>query len=94
MRAVLVWQHAVEHIDSALNSLEEAVRRAHAHQIARLVLIKVRRNDFQHLIHQLFRLAHRKPADGVAGKSMALMALALSSRKSAYMLPCTIPKSA
>ena len=58
--------HAVELVDAAGDALQNIVRRADAHQIARLVHRHHRRGDFQHAQHHLLRLAHRKAADRIA----------------------------
>ena len=57
---------AVEHIDAALHALDEAVRRANAHEVARLVLRQKRRRVLEHLVHELLRLADREAAYRVA----------------------------
>src|SRR4051812_11380600 len=59
-------QHAVEKIDSARNSHPEILRRADAHQVARLACGQMRSHDLEHFSHDRFRLSDRKPADRAA----------------------------
>ena len=57
--------HAVEHVDAALDCLQDVLGGAHAHQVAGAVLGKDAVHHFDHLIHHLRGLADGKTADGV-----------------------------
>src|SRR5207244_5409738 len=57
-------QHAIEEIDAGGHRLDQILRRAHAHEIARPLLRQLRRGENAPAIRR--RLAHREPADGVA----------------------------
>ena len=58
--------HAIEHVDPAAHRLDDIVRRADAHEIARLRLRQVRFDRFDHAQHDILRFADRQPADRVA----------------------------
>ena len=57
--------HAVEHVDALRDRLHDVFRRAHAHQVARLVLRQLRRGVPQNAQHVFLGLAHRQAADGI-----------------------------
>ena len=57
---------AVEHIDPLRHRVNDVLRRAHAHQVARLVFRQLVAAVGDNLAHFLLRLTHRKPAQGVA----------------------------
>src|SRR5438128_4740765 len=59
-------QHAVEHVDSGRDRLDDVLGRADAHEIARLVLGKPRRGVGEDPALVALGLAHREPADRVA----------------------------
>ena len=59
---------AVEHVDPATYRLQQIVRGADAHKIARLLAGQMGLHRLDHVEHDILRLAHRQPADGVAGK--------------------------
>ena len=61
-------EHAVKHINAAIHALHEAIRAAHAHQIARLVHRHIGHHRVEHAIHDGLRLADGKAADAVAGE--------------------------
>ena len=61
-------KYAVKHIDAASHALHQAVRRAHAHEVAGLIHREPLGGVFQDVIHQVMRLAHRETADGQAIK--------------------------
>ena len=61
-------QHAVEHVHAPQHALDQAVRRTHAHQIARLMLRHEGHHLVQHLVHDLLGLAHGESADAEAGQ--------------------------
>ena len=58
--------HAVEHVDAGLDAVEQVFRRAHAHQVARLVGRQPWCGVAQHAQHLGLGLAHRQAADRVA----------------------------
>ena len=58
--------HAVEHINSARNSLKQVGRSAHSHQITRLVLRHYRAYHFKHFVHLFSRFTHCKSSDGIS----------------------------
>ena len=64
--AVAGGHDAVEHVDAALDGLEEVLRGAHAHEVAGAVLGKDGIDDLDHLVHHLGGLAHGQAADGAA----------------------------
>ena len=55
--------HAVEHVHTASHTLDQILRLAHAHQIARLVGRHLRRQEVQHTDHLFLRFAHREAAN-------------------------------
>ena len=58
-------QHAVEHIHAAHYALHQAVGRANAHQITRLVARHFGFDSLQHFIHHGLRFAHAQTAYAV-----------------------------
>ena len=58
--------HAIEHIDAALDGLEDVPRRTDAHEVTGFVLRQDIVADLDHLIHYLRRFAYCQTADGVA----------------------------
>ena len=60
--------HAVEHIDSAHDSLDQAVGAAHAHEIAGFFKRHIGTDGVEHIVHDALGLAHGKPAYAVAGQ--------------------------
>ncbi len=58
--------HAVEHVDAARYRLDDIVRRADAHQVARRVGRQRRHGHVEHRQHRRLWLADREPADGIA----------------------------
>ena len=71
MTAVAGGQHAIEHVDAAADRFQQILRRANAHQIARLVGGQRRCDLVDNAEHDLLRLADREPADRIAGKADA-----------------------
>ena len=67
--AIARRHHAVEHVDTARDRLEQVVGGADAHQIARLVARQRRRDRLDHRQHHLLRLANREAANRVTGKA-------------------------
>ena len=59
-------QHAVEHVHAPQHALDQAVRGAHAHQVAGLALGHVGHHLLQHVVHDLLGLAHGQAADAEA----------------------------
>ena len=59
-------QDAVEHVDAALDHLEDALGVADAHEVARLVRGEERRRLGDRLEHRVARLPHAEPAERVA----------------------------
>ena len=57
---------AVEEVDAASNTLDDVARCADAHQIARLVLRRVRQDDIKNMVHDLGAFADGQTADRVA----------------------------
>lgn len=57
-------EYAVEHVDAPRHAFHQAVRRAHAHEVAGFPFRKPLGGVFQNLIHQIMRFPHRKAADG------------------------------
>ena len=57
---------AVEEVDAARNALDDVARRADAHQIARLVLRRVRQDDIKNMVHDLGAFADGQTADRIA----------------------------
>ena len=64
--AVARGHHAVEHIDTAGDALQQVLGRAHTHEVARLVLGQDGVDDLDHLVHHLGGLAHGQSANGIA----------------------------
>nr|GEU28151.1 hypothetical protein [Tanacetum cinerariifolium] len=60
--------HAVEHVHAVRHAGHQVFRRAHAHQVVRLVGRQFRAHVLQHAHHVFLRLAHRQAADGQAGE--------------------------
>ena len=60
---------AVEQVDSFGHGLDDVLRSADSHQVARAVRRHPRGAMAHHARHLLLGLAHRKPADGIAGKT-------------------------
>ena len=58
--------HAVEHIDTTRNSLQDIYRSTHAHQVARLILWQYRIHNLNHRIHHLRRLTHSQTTNSIA----------------------------
>ena len=58
--------HTVEHVDAGLHRIDQILRRADAHQIARLPRRQVRRSVRQDARHVFLRFANREAADGHA----------------------------
>ena len=61
-------QHAVKDVDAPRHTVDQILRRAHAHQVAGFV---ARQNRVQHIQggdHVGLALAHGQAADGVAGQ--------------------------
>src|SRR5207245_8595289 len=56
--------HTVAEVDARRDRLDQILRRAHAHQVARPLFGQARR--LENSLTLLLRLAHRKAADGVA----------------------------
>ena len=67
---------AVEHVDAGGDRVDEVLRRAHAHQVARPVRGQPRRRVGDDARHVLLGLAHRDAADGVAVEADGLQRLA------------------
>ena len=65
MAGVAGGQHAVEHIDAQGNTFQDVDRRAHAHQVAGLILGQDLADQVGHVVHIFGRLAYRQSADGV-----------------------------
>ena len=63
--------HAVEHVDAGGDARHQVFRRAHAHQVVRLVGRQTRRHVLQHAHHVFLRLADRQAADGITAKALA-----------------------
>jgi len=61
--------HAIEHVDSPRDPLEQIDRAANPHQVPRLVRGEGRGRDIQDAIHFFRRLADAQAADGVAIKT-------------------------
>ena len=59
---------AVEEIHAARHALNDVGRRANAHQIARLILRRIRQHLVEDVVHHLGALSNRQSADGVARK--------------------------
>src|SRR3990172_545287 len=64
-------QDAVEDVHAAPQAVDQILRRADAHEVARLVGGQNVVHRFERRVHLIFRLAHRQPADGIARKSEA-----------------------
>src|SRR5690606_3515248 len=60
------WPDTVEHINSPNYPLDEAIRRAHTHQIAGFFARHDRHQIFKNLIHELFRFPHAQSTNAVA----------------------------
>ena len=59
---------AVEHVDAVRHARHQVFRRAHAHQVMRLVGRQARTHVGQHAHHVFLRLADGQAADGDAGE--------------------------
>src|SRR5215203_3514843 len=59
-------QHAVEHVDTAFDDLEDALGVADAHEVARLGLRQQRGSPAHRLEHRLSVLPHAQTAERVA----------------------------
>ena len=68
--AVAGWHYAVEHINTALDGLEQVLGSSYAHQVARLVLWQNLIHHLDHFVHHLGRLAYGKTADGISVGSL------------------------
>ncbi len=62
-------QHAIEHIHSTADALDEIVGGADPHQVAGFVFRKRGSHHFNRSEHFIFRLADRKPTNGVPRKT-------------------------
>ena len=58
--------HAIEHVDAARDALDQVIRRADAHEIARLIRREIGLARFDRREHIRLRLAHREAAERVA----------------------------
>ena len=58
--------HAVEHVDAVGHAIDQVFRRAHAHQVVRLVLGQARADVGQDALHVFFWLTDRQAANGQA----------------------------
>ena len=58
--------HAVEHVDSPLDALQQIGRRAHAHQVAGFVAGQQAVEQPDHLVHHRSRFAHGQSPDRIA----------------------------
>lgn len=63
------WHDTVEHIDPAIDSLEQVLRGSDSHEIARAIGRQAFGASLDHLVHERDRLADREPADGQAIES-------------------------
>ena len=61
-------QDAIENIHTAQHTVDQIFGRADAHQVTRFILRQQRKHDIEHGMHLVLGLAHRKPADGDAGR--------------------------
>ncbi len=59
---------AIEQVDARAHTVHQIFRRAHAHEVTRLVGGQARRGVAQQAQHVVFGLAHAQAADGVAGQ--------------------------
>ena len=57
--------NAVEEVHSPLHSFQNVCRRAHSHQICRLILRQVRNRLLNDMVHLLMTLPHRQPAQRI-----------------------------
>ena len=57
-------QHAVEHVDTGIDAVGDVQGRAHAHEVAGLVLGQLGRHFVHEVVEHVLALAHRKAADG------------------------------
>ena len=64
--AVAAGIDAVEKVHAPVHALQNIGRRAHAHQVDRLILGKIGHHGAEHAVHLLVALSHRQPADRVA----------------------------
>src|SRR5690349_17745544 len=62
------WQDTIEDVDAAQDAVDQILRRADSHQVARFVFGKKWLHHVQHSVHLFFGLAHRQSADGDAGR--------------------------
>ena len=60
--------HAIEHVDAGLHAFDQVFRRAHAHQVARLVRRQPVRRVRDDLLHQWLGLADADAADRITRK--------------------------
>src|SRR5271154_2947550 len=60
--------HAIEEIDSGVDSGDQVAHRADAHQVTRLSFGEQGRGEARHAVHFLVRLSHGKSADRVSGQ--------------------------
>ena len=62
-------QHAIEHVHARRHRIQQILRRADPHQIARLIRRQLRGNRLQQRQHLGLRLADREPAERIARKT-------------------------
>ena len=86
--------HAVEHVDALAHAFHQIFRRAHAHQVARLVGRQLVADVAEDALHLGLGLADRQAADGVAGQVQLRQARQRRVRRCSNMPPCTMPNSA
>ena len=85
---------AVEHVDAAVDRVDQIADRADAHEVARLVRGQQRRRETRGAIQILARLADREPADRIAREDRARSVRARCARASrSSRPPWTIPNS-
>ena len=61
---------AVEHVDTTFNSFKNVLRRADAHQVARLVFWQDFVYHLNHVVHDLSRFAYGQSTNGIAVSSL------------------------
>ena len=79
--------HTVEHIEASAHGVNNILRPADAHQIARLILGQQLRREGADRIELLFALAHAEAADGKAVEIQRRKLIDAKRRKSSNMPP-------
>src|SRR6516225_8947448 len=69
MASIAGRQDAVEHVDAALDRLQQILRRTNSHQVARPLDRQMRHGPLDQGKHHGLRLTDRKSADGIAVKA-------------------------